>query len=215
MPVQGRAVTRIWVFQQDGSGDLKVAGIEEYGRGVGVSRVVDIKGPFPEFIDDPGEYLDEYLLPGVGADLVLDFLMHPDLSQYLVERCLCAEVPVVASGQHVPGAITPFTCCGLGRGHGLGAYEECFGVPEYQVRIDQGRIIQVEVLRGASCGATWRTAQALEGMEPHEAVTEVGRLVQYQCVADPSKFDPVSGKSALHFSGHVHSLALAKAIKRA
>ena len=36
--------------------------------------------------------------------------------------------------------------------------------------------------------------------------------MQYLCVADPSSFDPISGKSALHYAGKVHAAALKKAL---
>jgi type I restriction-modification system DNA methylase subunit len=39
-------------------------------------------------------------------------------------------MPVIASGQNIPGAICPFTCCGLGRRKSLGAYGEQFGLQE-------------------------------------------------------------------------------------
>jgi hypothetical protein len=40
----------------------------------------------------------------------------------------------------------------------------------------------------------------------------IGLEVQYFCVADPSDWDPISGKSAVHFAGDVHRSALARAL---
>ena len=40
----------------------------------------------------------------------------------------------------------------------------------------------------------------------------LAREVQYICYADPSAFDPISGKSPLHYAGAVHAAALKKAI---
>jgi hypothetical protein len=34
-------------------------------------------------------------------------------------------------------------------------------------------------------------------------------------VANPSRFDPISGKSPVHYAGHVHGAALQKAIDKA
>ncbi len=46
------------------------------------------------------------------------------------------------------------------------------------------------------------------------APTEISRRIQYICLTDPSDFDPVTGKSALHFAGEVHKRALEMAIKK-
>ena len=54
---------------------------------------------------------DDFLPDTISADLVLDFLRHPDLSQDLSERCRKAGIPVVASGKKlkVKGTLTPPT----------------------------------------------------------------------------------------------------------
>ncbi len=205
------AQQQIVIFEEDGSGDYKIAGIQVYGKNISIKQVFDIKGPFPEFIEEPEEYISE----DFHGELVLDFLRHPDLSQYLVDLCKEKSIPVIASGQHIPGAICPFTCCGLGRKEGLGEYGSQFGVPEYQVEIERGRITSIKVLRGASCGATWQVCRHIKGLSVVEAPTVISRRVQFLCLSDPSDFDPVSGKSAVHFAGEVHRAALERAVKKA
>lgn len=200
---------RIVVFQEGGSGAFKIAGIEEYGSGLEISKVFDLPAGLPPVVDEPEEYFPD----DFDADLVLSFLLHPDLAEHLVQVCRSKGIPVIASGHKIPGAVCPFTCCGLGRRGDLGPYAQRFGVPEFEVAVESGRISAVKVVRGASCGATWEVAAKLLGMTPEEATKEIGRLVQYICLADPSAFDPVSGKSALHYAGDVHAAALKKAIK--
>ncbi len=98
---------RILVLQQDGSGEGKVAGIERHGRGrFGLTRLA-APGGLPPVVDDPELYLPRRL----DAELVLDFLQHPDLSLELAHRCSAAGVPVVASGKKwdLPGVYTPPT----------------------------------------------------------------------------------------------------------
>ena len=202
---------QIVVFEQDGSGDYKIAGIQVYGRNISVSRVFNIRGPLPVLIDEPEGYINR----DFSGDLVLDFLKHPDLSQYVVELCREKGIPVIASGQHIPGAICPFTCCGLGRKEGLGEYGRQFGVPEYRVELLNRRIKALWVKRGASCGATWQVCRKMEGVPAGDAPTVISREIQYLCLSDPSDFDPVSGKSAVHFAGEVHKAALEKALKMA
>jgi hypothetical protein len=36
--------------------------------------------------------------------------------------------------------------------------------------------------------------------------------VQFFCSADPANWDPIYGKSPVHFAGHIHDAALKKAI---
>ena len=201
--------TRIVVFSQAGSGDAKIIGIRPYGRKIEITQVVDLPGSLPDFIDDPEEYLPTEL----DADLVLSFLKHPDLNDGLATLCQRLAIPLIISGKKTRNAITPFTCCGLGHHKNLGAYGEQFGVPELTVRVEEGIIVEYQVRRGASCGATWQVREKIIGLAVEEALTTIGREVQYLCFADPSAFDPVSGKSALHFAGEVHHLALKNALK--
>ncbi len=202
---------RLVVFEEMGSGDYKIAGIEVYGKDIQIVKVVNIDSALPPIVDEPEEYISE----DFEGDLVLNFLRHPDLSEYLVGLCNKKGVPVIASGRHLPGAICPFTCCGLGRKDGLGAYGRQFGLPEYKVEIEDGRIASLAVKRAASCGATFQVVREITGLKIEEAPTVISRQVQYLCLSDPSDFDPVSGKSALHYAGEVHKSALRRAIERA
>ena len=81
------------------------------------------------------------------------------------------------------------------------------------MEVSQDKIKSIEVIRGASCGASWQVCEKIIGLSRDKALETIAREVQYLCVADPSNFDPVTGKSALHFAGKVHHKALAKALK--
>lgn len=202
---------RIVVFEQDGSGQKKIAGIRKYGRDLELSGVINIVAALPEFVDNPEDYIPQ----DFNGDLVLDYLTHPDLSHYLVRLCREKKIPVIASGRKDPHAFTPFTCCGLGMSKKLGKYGEQFGLPEYELKLEGDRILSLRVLRGAPCGATWEVTERVIGAGIEEVLTLLPREVQYRCVANPSRFDPVSGKSPVHYAGHVHRAALQKAIDRA
>ncbi|HFQ91105.1 MAG TPA: hypothetical protein ENK27_13615 [Desulfobulbus sp.] len=204
-------IVRIVVFEQNGSGSHKISGIQRYGRGLEISRRITIDQALPEFVDDP----EEYIPADFEADLVLDYLRHPDLSHYLARVCADRGIPLVASGKKSETALTPFTCCGLGHHRRLGIYGEQFGFPEFRVTLDGDRIADLEVLRGAPCGETWEVAPLVIGMEVEEALSFLPREIQYRCSADPSGFDPVTGKSPLHYAGYVHRAALRKAVDQA
>ncbi len=203
--------TRIAIVQQHGKGCQKTEGIARYGRDIEIVLNWNVNDALPELIDEPEEYLPDH----IDADLVLAFVVHPDLLDRLAALCEQLGIPLIASGRKCARAITPPTCCGLGRLPGLGAYGKRFGLPELRVEMNAGRIAAVEVLRGASCGATWEAAEAIVGLEEKNAAATFAREVQYRCSIDPSAFDPVSGKSLLHYAGEVHTKALRRAIGRA
>ena len=69
------------------------------------------------------------------------------------------------------------------------------------------------MVRGAPCGATWEAAQKVIGLPPEEAVVRIGLETQFFCSADPAGWDPIYGKSPVHFAGDVHSAALKRALK--
>ena len=80
------------------------------------------------------------------------------------------------------------------------------------MEVAHGRIAAIKVKRGAPCGATWDVLARVVGLPLDEAVSTLAREVQYICYADPSAFDPISGKSPLHYAGDVHAAALKKAL---
>lgn len=102
-----KAVQKIVVFQQHGSGEKKIAGIREYAGGVIELTVISIDEPLPDIIEDGSRYLPEK----IDADLVLDFLKHPDLSYDLVALCHTRQIPVISSGKKIPSkwVLTPPT----------------------------------------------------------------------------------------------------------
>jgi len=206
------AKQKIIVFQQNGSGEKKIRGLLEHGKGLFNLEVVNIDQPLPPVIDDAGEYLPE----DIACDLVLDFLRHSDLSTDLAELCAKKDIPIIASGKKITckKAVTPPTCCGLPRLVGLGSYGENFGAPEFEVSIKEGKIADVQMIRGAPCGATWEAAKRLIGHPAEDAVRKIGLETQFYCYADPSGWDPIHGKSPVHFAGRIHSKGLKKAIDK-
>lgn len=98
---------KITVFQQNNSGESKIKGMKRYGGNMFSLEIVSIDALLPPIIDDTKGYLPH----DIRADLVLDFLNHPDLSHDLARLCRDREIPVVASGKkfRVKGALTPLT----------------------------------------------------------------------------------------------------------
>ena len=98
---------KILVFQQNQKGESKIAGIRKYGGNRFTIDVISIDNDLPPVMDDARQFLPEK----IEADLVLDFLQHPDLSYDLAQLCSEKEIPLVASGKkhHPKHVITPPT----------------------------------------------------------------------------------------------------------
>jgi hypothetical protein len=94
----------------------------------------------------------------------------------------------------------------------LGEYGRLFGTPSLEVDVVDGRLSAVRVLRGAPCGATWAAAERMIGQPVADAPTRMGLEVQFFCSADPAGWDPLFGRSPVHFAGRVHHTAMARAL---
>ncbi|WP_457555462.1 DUF166 family (seleno)protein DfsP [Candidatus Pyrohabitans sp.] len=200
---------KVAVFQRGERGEHKIKGIRKYGRGIEL-EIFTVPEALPEIIDEPEEYI-----PGdFEAELVLDYLYHPDLSEFLVEVAKRKGVLVVAPGRSITGAITPPTCCGLGDVDKAGDYGRRFGAPELEVEVRRGRVAEVKVKKGAPCGATWEAAERVRGLRVEEAVHRFALEVQFVCRAAAGYLAGVSKKAPLHFAGEVHIAALKKALKK-
>jgi len=90
---------KLLIFQQNGSGERKVKGVKEHGKGLFHIDVFSIDTPLPTIIEDSQIYLPQ----DFSADLVLDFLKHPDLSHDLARMCEERKIPLVASGKKLRG----------------------------------------------------------------------------------------------------------------
>jgi len=88
-------IQRITVFQQNGSGESKIQGIIRYGENCFDLKIISIDKNLPPVIDD----LIKYLPTDIKADLVLDYLTHPDLSHDLAVMCVNKKIPIVATGK--------------------------------------------------------------------------------------------------------------------
>jgi hypothetical protein len=203
---------KIIVFQQNGSGQTKIDGINQFGDTQFIVETFDIDGPLPELIDDTSDFLPEK----IEADLVLDYLKHRDLSDDLSVLCEKLNIPVIASGKKITTgkAICPPTCCTLSTYKHLGDYGQLFGTPEIRVETKNETIDSVQVIKGAPCGATWHAARKITGIPVEKAMTRFGLEVQFFCTADPAAWDPLWGKSSVHVAADIHSAALKTCLKK-
>lgn len=80
------------------------------------------------------------------------------------------------------------------------------------MRVASGLIVEARVVRGAPCGASWPALARIIQLPVDQAVLRMGLEVQFFCSADPAGWDPIHGKSPVHFAGNVHARALQKAV---
>lgn len=104
---QHRTPQKITVFQQWGSGESKIKGLRTFGGKLFSLNVISVDDALPDVIDDPFDFIPRNL----QADLVLDFLKHPDLSHDLAVACRDQNIPIIASGKKslLKEVITPPT----------------------------------------------------------------------------------------------------------
>ncbi len=205
-------IQTIVVFQQNGSAMSKIAGIKRFGGDRFVLEVINIEEHLPHIIEDASSYLPKK----IDADLVLDYLKHPDLSTDLSLLCHKYGIPIVASGKKITkgDVFTPSTCCMLPKHDSLGAYGELFGAPEIDLTIKDGKVEKIDVVRGAPCGATWDAAKKIEGLDVEYAKIRYGLEVQFFCTANPAGWDPITGKSPVHIAADIHGAAFNKSMKK-
>ncbi len=92
---EGGEPTRILVVQQGESGKPKIEGIRRHGGDRFVLDTWSVPRDLPGILDETEAYLPQ----DPDADLVLDFVGHPDVSQDLIAMCRERDIPVVAPGK--------------------------------------------------------------------------------------------------------------------
>jgi hypothetical protein len=96
---------RILVVQQADAGRPKIEGIQRYGGDRFLLSTWEVPEGLPQVLDETEAYLPREL----DADMVLDFVGHPDVSQDLIDLCRERGIPVVApgAGGNLDWAYTP------------------------------------------------------------------------------------------------------------
>lgn len=203
---------KVMVFQQNDSGKVKIRGMKQFGSGHFKIETFDINEDLPAILDNTSNYLPNT----IDTDLVIDYLKHRDLSEDLSLLCEKQGIPMVASGKKIlsGSAICTPICCTLPPYKILGEYSKFFGAPELEVKIENKKIQQIKVKRGAPCGATWLAAEKIKNLPLQEAITRFGLEVQFFCSANPAGWDPLYGKSPVHLAADIHSASLKISLKK-
>ncbi len=180
----------------------------------------------PDFIEDPAEFVNGLDKSFFSNDLIITYIMHPDIAPEIVRLAgqEGAKAVIIAGGLGRAGGRDELSdlskkygihieineiCCDIvsSGNNTVKEFTSIFGRPDIKVATKDGLISNIEVIRGAPCGSTWHMAKNLIGSEIHDAPAKGGLLVQqYPCRA-------IRGtRSGIHKAAKLHKEAVEKAL---
>lgn len=190
------------------------------------TEFIELEQPSSMFMDEI-EIPEDAIKRIKKADILITYVLHPDLTLELVER-LHDEVRwiIVAAwrGEGFKNQLERFgnvTCpenmCDLEE-NGNPIYDEFvtqFGRPIVEIEIDDGKVKDVKVLRSSPCGSTYFVAQEMIGQDQKDLPIKAGlKLQHYPCRAPKMRLfadDECKKEMAANF----HKEAFEKALKQA
>jgi len=225
---------RILLFQRGKYGERVVETVKKYAKKLKIVRVFKIPKDLPDIIEEPEEYIPNDIFKDI--DLIITYSLHPDLSQYIVELAKKNGIKTVIMPGEDPtysklGArnqlfkiagneveiFGPEVTCALKptkKNEIISVFCEELGHPEFKVKLKDGKIAEVEVVRGAPCGASWFVAQEIIGIPVKEAPQKAALLTQYYCRASRG-YDIIKGEGKIHKAGKIAMKAFENAISNA
>ena len=178
----------------------------------------------PELIDEPETYLpdDDFY----NVDMIVSYAAHPDINLGLIRKASQHGVGlIIFSGGSKAGSpvqlkkeaeklgirvIWEEICCATPQIEGYSEFFKYFGAPEFEVKVENGKVVDVKVKRTAFCGASFFVAEKIKGLSIEEAPTKAGYFTQiFPCYATRG----IEG--GIHRAARVHKRAIEKAIEKA
>jgi len=203
---------------------------------VGVHGFAEVP-PIEALLDDV-DALEGYLPPRIPeCDLVLSLGLPSELQSLVpsIAKKAGAKAAIIAvdDPNWVPpglrsqmseemeeagiACVFPKPLCGLDKVGNpyIDEFAEQFGRAVLKIRVEDGVIRRVDVVRGSPCGSTWYIAEKLVGVpvEPREALWEELAKAHhvYPCLASMQN-DPEIGDTILHKSQYIIREAVERAI---
>ncbi len=190
---------------------------------------LEIPEILPDFIEDPTEFVNGLDKSFFSNDLIITYIMHPDITPEILRLAgrAGAKAVIIAGGLGRAGGRDELQdiskkynihieiheiCCDIGSSvnNAVKEFISIFGRPDIKVSTKGDLISNISVIRGAPCGSTWHMAKNLVGSKIHEAPAKGGLLVQqYPCRA-------IRGtRSGIHKAAKLHKEAVEKALNEA
>ena len=217
--VQGRYGTRV------------AANVRENGPSDWETSILSLPPRLPAVIDDPAEVLP----PAIpAADLLVSLHETPGAAELIPDiAAACGAKAVIAAVDDraacPPGLENqvrkklaargvafafPRPLCGFDGGPHelLNAFAGRFGRPKLSIRSEGDRIVSVDVVRDAPCGAARFVATVLPGVRVSEAPdTGALRHHHHPCLAS-MEIDPDLNDTIMHLSGYIFRAAIRSAL---
>ncbi len=190
-------------------------------------RSFKLPSELPEFMENPEEYL-KLDRDFFNVDMIVSYAGHPDINLELIKQAAVHGVGLlIFSGGSKAGSFVQLKREGEKRGVKVIWEEICcatpqlederyseffkyFGTPEFEVKVENGKIVEAKVKRTAFCGATRFVAEKIKGLSIEEAPTKAGYFTQiFPCYASRG----IEG--GIHRAARVHKRAVEKAIEKA
>jgi hypothetical protein len=180
----------------------------------------------PMFIEEPDEFLEglDFDKHVFSAEIIVSYSLHPDLTSAISRLAAKAGVrSLIIPGGPSRASIPELKeiseksgmdievdeiCCTLEPNAANKPFADLFGSPALKVKTKDGKIADVEVIKGAPCGSTWHMAKEIIGTPIKDAPPKAGLLIQhYPCRASRGDL------GGIHESGEMHKQAFIKALE--
>lgn len=198
-------------------------------------KTLEITSSLPPMIEDPSEFLPENC---PATDLLISLGEHPGVAELLPDiargsNARAVIAPVDNRAWLPPGlarqleralakkevaVIFPTTFCALTEDDSdnplILTFARLFGRPEIEISVQNDRVHEVRVIRGAPCGCTDFVARELKGTKIMDAEEKSGILHHnYPCLATMN-MDPQLHDTLMHRAGYLTKEAVNRAVKR-
>jgi len=204
-----------------------------------IADVLLLPAEMPYYVDDPADFLPDELPP---HDVLLAIHIHEDLLLSLPARSkkaggkamivpgedpawlsqwIRSRLKTICDNEGLEVAF-PKPFCALDPGQGQPTIREFVrhfrsGRPKITLKVQDGKVIESQVLVSAPCGCTYYVARNLVGKEVNEDLNTVVTAKywhSYPCVASMD-VDRDLGDTPLHKGGYMHYEAVADAVEEA
>lgn len=195
-----------------------------------------VPGRLPPVLDDAAEYLPAEL--GAG-DLIIAINLHPELLLEIpravgggsvraliapiedpnwVKPGLQRQVTRVCAENELETAFPKPFCSLVPQTPTIAEFCEQFrvGVPTFRFRVEEGRLVGAEVVRGSPCGLSHFVARELVGRPADESLVERAGVLHhsYPCLSSMA-MDPATGDTIMHASVNLLRDQVRKALEEA
>jgi hypothetical protein len=203
-----------------------------------IAGVITIPAEMPYYVDSPGDYLPD---PLPHHDVILPIHIHEDILLSLPKRSHNAGGKAIIVPSEDPAWVSAWIRTKLNKICESLSMEAAFpkpfcsmeatadqpviagfirhfriGRPEIEIKVQDGKIIEAQVIRSAPCGCTYLVARNLLNKEVNEDLnTEVTAKYwhSYPCVASMD-MDRELADTPLHKGGYMHYDAVAEAVRK-